>query len=182
MMQAFLAVNQQIPSIDFSLRLHQDDGTPPIDMTSYRRLIGRLFYLTNNRPDVTFSIQQLNQFMISPSETHQNAKLESGHTKIKVLVKKYCFQELSLRLSGFSYGDWGTCKHTKRLISDYYFFIGDSIISWKTMKQVIVAKSSSEVEYRALALVTWKLQWIVYLLANLKISSIKTLVLLVTFK
>lgn len=39
--------------------LSQDDGPPYHDVQSYRRLVGRLLYLTTTRSDITFAVQQL---------------------------------------------------------------------------------------------------------------------------
>ncbi|XP_014511752.1 uncharacterized protein LOC106770455 [Vigna radiata var. radiata] len=43
------------------------------DASSYRRLIDRLIYLTNTRPDITFSVNNLSQFASSPTTLHQQA-------------------------------------------------------------------------------------------------------------
>ena len=43
------------------------------DSSSYRRLIGRLIYLTNTRPDISFSVNKLSQFVYAPTSTHQQA-------------------------------------------------------------------------------------------------------------
>ena len=61
--------------IDYAVRLHQQSGTPLDDTTasSYRRLIGRLIYLTNTKPDITYAVQHLNQFVAHPSSAHQQA-------------------------------------------------------------------------------------------------------------
>jgi len=40
---------------------------------------------------------------------------------------------------------------------------------WKTKKQTTISRSSSEVEYRALASATCELQWLTYLMQDLKI-------------
>lgn len=40
---------------DPSCKLHTDNSAPYTDVPSYRRLIGRLIYLTNTRPDITFA-------------------------------------------------------------------------------------------------------------------------------
>ena len=43
------------------------------DATPYRRLIGRLLYLTISRPDITFVVHKLSQFMAKPTLSHMNA-------------------------------------------------------------------------------------------------------------
>ncbi|MCI35312.1 copia protein, partial [Trifolium medium] len=48
-----------------------------------------------------------------------------------------------------------------------------SLISWGTKKQITVARSSSEAEYRALAAATCELQWLVYLLQDLHVTCSK---------
>lgn len=45
--------------IDHHLKLSKESGEPFQDITEYRRLIGRLLYLTHTRPDIYFSISQL---------------------------------------------------------------------------------------------------------------------------
>lgn len=43
------------------------------DNTSYRKLIGKLLYLTNTRPDISYAVQQLSQHLENPHEAHLNA-------------------------------------------------------------------------------------------------------------
>jgi hypothetical protein len=43
------------------------------DVSSYRRLVGRLLYLNTTRPDIAFATQQLSQFMHAPTTVHYNA-------------------------------------------------------------------------------------------------------------
>lgn len=59
--------------MDPNVKIHQDTAEPYKDVSSYRRLIGRLLYLTNTRPDITFSVQQLSQYVSSPTMTHHTA-------------------------------------------------------------------------------------------------------------
>jgi len=61
--------------------------------------------------------------------------------------------------------------------SSQCFFLGKSLISWRTKKQLIVSRSSFEAEYHALASATCELQWILYLLKDLNIQCSKLPVL-----
>ena len=72
-----------------------------------------------------------------------------------------------MQLFGFSDADWGGCADTRRSISGYCFFIGKSLVSWKSKKQNTVSCSSAEAEYRVLASATRELQWMCFLLHDL---------------
>jgi len=56
--------------MDPSLRLHHDSSASLEDPLPYRRLVGRLIYLTTKRPDIAFATQQLSQFMAAPTHSH----------------------------------------------------------------------------------------------------------------
>nr|KYP62859.1 hypothetical protein KK1_017417 [Cajanus cajan] len=66
---------------DYTTKLHQHSGSPlcDSDASSYRRLIGRLIYLTNTRPDITYAVQNLSQFVAHPTTAHQQALVESNY-------------------------------------------------------------------------------------------------------
>lgn len=46
------------------------DGSPSVDPTPYRQLVGSLQYLAFTRLDVSFAVNKLSQFMHSPSQLH----------------------------------------------------------------------------------------------------------------
>jgi len=56
-------------------KLSQKLGTPLADPVSYRRLIGKLIYLTNTRPDISYSVQQLSQLMNTPTNLHYESSI-----------------------------------------------------------------------------------------------------------
>lgn len=54
-------------------KLQKEGGTPLEDPRAYRRLIGRLLYLTTTRPDLSYAVNQFSQFMSCPTSLHQQA-------------------------------------------------------------------------------------------------------------
>ncbi|GKG11821.1 copia protein, partial [Tanacetum coccineum] len=66
--------------------------------------------------------------------------------------------------------DWAKCKATRRLVTGFSVFFGKSLVSWKRKKQTVVARSSAEAEYRALATVTCETMWLLNLLRDFKLE------------
>ena len=56
-----------------SITLAEEDGAPKVDPTPYHKLVGTLQYLAFSRPDISFAVNKLSQFMHSPSEIHWQA-------------------------------------------------------------------------------------------------------------
>ncbi|XP_054778065.1 uncharacterized mitochondrial protein AtMg00810-like [Prosopis cineraria] len=122
------------------------------DPGEYRRLIGKLIYLTMTRPDISFFVQSLSQFMQTPTKVHMAAaknvlRYLKNNPGLRILLSS----RHSTTLRCFCDLDWAACHTTRRSISDYLLKIGDSLISWKAKKQEIFSKSSAEAEYRALS-------------------------------
>ena len=125
----------------------------------YRRLVGRLIYLSFTRPDLAYSVHILSQFLGAPRHDHWDVAIQvvrylKGCPGQGILLRLDC----DLSLSGWRDSDWASCPLTRRSLSGWLVFLGHSPISWKTKKQVIVSRSSTEVEYRSMAAVTCELK------------------------
>lgn len=62
----------QLP-MDIYLKLTHDNDDVLPNPTPYQRLLGKLIYLTITKPDITFTIQLLAQFMQQPTSVHMQA-------------------------------------------------------------------------------------------------------------
>ena len=82
----------------------------------------------------------------------------------------------SIRLHGYADADWGTYSYSRKSISGFHLFLGDSLISWKSKKQSIVARSSAEAEYRSLAAITNEITWLTALLHDFGVQLDCTMV------
>ena len=61
------------------------------------------------------------------------------------------------QIVGYYDVDWAGLPVDKYTTSGYCVFIGGSLIFWKSKKHNVVARSSAEAEYRAIAIWLWRL-------------------------
>lgn len=157
----FLASKPCAVPLDPTLLMSSDTGKPLEDITSYRELIGRLLYLTITRPDITFAVHRLSQFLSAPTDVH----LKAAHHVLRYLKSNpgqglFYAADTDLCLNAFSDADWATCSDTRRSVTGFCVYLGFSLISWKSKKQCTVSRSSTEAEYRSMALTTCELIWL----------------------
>lgn len=163
-----LAAKPSHITLEAQHNLNTESGTPLSDGSIYRRLVGQLIYLTITRPELSYPVHILSQFMANPTNVHWNAAL-----KLVRYLKNAPGQGLllsatsSLSLQVFCDADWAACLMTRRSVSGYCVMLGNSLLSWKCKKQQTVARSSAESEYRSLANATCEVQWIYNLLTEL---------------
>ncbi|KAK6130063.1 hypothetical protein DH2020_036190 [Rehmannia glutinosa] len=167
-----LSHSKPVPTpICSSTKLSLHDSTPLEDITLFRSTLGALQYLTMTRPDISFVVNKLSQFL--------NASIVN-HWKICKRVLRYLkgtittgimFQPITrMSLECYADADWASCVDDRRSTSGFSVFLGPNIISWSSKKQHVVARSSTESEYRALALATTEVIWIRALFVELGIT------------
>lgn len=145
------------------------DKSPFIERSDqYRRLVGKLIYLSITRPDISYSVYILAQFMQTPREAHWDSALRvvrywKGTVGQGILLSP----SSDLRLSVYCDADWSSCPTSRRSLSSYVAMVGDSSISWRTQKQDVVSHSSAEAEYRSMAEASREIKWLKRLLHDL---------------
>lgn len=144
----------------------QQEGSPHLPVAKvYCRLIGRLLYLCLIRPDITFSVNRLSQFLSQPCEHH----LIAAHRILRYLkgsigLGLFYSSSSTLEHSIFVDADYGTCSDTRRSTSNFCLFLSNSLISLRSKKQGVVSRSSAEAEYRDMAQASCEILWIDVLL------------------
>ena len=151
-----------------SYPLSESEGSLLLNQGEYRRLIWRLLYLTHTRSDISFAVHKLSQFISNPREPYMITALRVlRYLKGCLGLGLFFSSNNQIVIKAFSDSDWGTCIDSRRSITGYCVFMGNSLISWKSKKQSTMSKSSSEAEYRALASLVCELQWLQYLCHDL---------------
>ncbi|XP_061337462.1 uncharacterized mitochondrial protein AtMg00810-like [Gastrolobium bilobum] len=155
-------------------KLSSTDGSPFRDPVLYRSIVGALQYATITRPDISFSVNKVCQFMHNPLDTHWKTvkrilRYLSGTSSFGLHIKP----SSNFHLSAFCDSDWGSDPNDRKSTSGLCVFLGGNLISWSSKKQPVVSRSSTEAEYRCLACTITELMWLRSLLSELRVSLLQ---------
>lgn len=169
----FLASKTSSIPMEPSNVLCQDNVEPLLDdPLVYRRLVGKLMYLTITRPDITFAVNKLCQYCSAPKGSHLHAAYKVLHyLKGTIGLGLFYSSTTDFTLSAFTDADWNSCKDSRRSTSGFCMFLGTSLISWKSMKQDTVSHSSAESEYQAMSFAVREVQWLVNMLRKFDVPQ-----------
>jgi histone deacetylase 1/2 len=141
-------------------KLSLKDGDPlgPEDTTNYRSIVGALKYLTLTRPDISFSVNKVCQYLHAPTTSHWTAvKRILRYIQGTLQLGLTFHRSSSTLLSAFSDADWAGDLDDRCSTGGFAIFFGPNLISWSARKQATVSRSSTEAEYKSLANATAEL-------------------------
>ncbi|XP_028088834.1 uncharacterized protein LOC114289327 [Camellia sinensis] len=157
--------------VDPQTRLTPLEGSLLSDATKYHQLVGSLVYLTVTRPDIAHAVHIVSQFIAAPYSPHYDALIRIlGYLKGTLFHGLHYSAQSFLQLHAFSDTDWAGDPTDRRSTTGFCFFLDTSLIAWRSKKQTLVARSSTEAEYHALAHTTQELVWLRWLLSDLGVS------------
>ena len=158
--------------MDPNVKLVLGQREPLRDPRKYRRLVGKLNYLTITRLDISFPVSIVSHFLQSPCDSHWDAAIRvlryvKGTPSQRVLYESIGYTQIV----GYSDADWVDLPIVGHSTSGHFVFIGGNLISWKSKKQDVVARSNAEAEYRAMTIATCELIWLKHLFQELRFGN-----------
>jgi histone deacetylase 1/2 len=92
------------------LSITDGDRLAPDDATRYKSVVGALQYLTLTRPDISFSVNKVCQFLHTPTTAHWSAVKRILHYVQGSLNLGLKFRPShSMMVGAFSDADWAGC-------------------------------------------------------------------------
>ncbi|KAI5426554.1 hypothetical protein KIW84_032115 [Lathyrus oleraceus] len=127
------------------------------------------------RPEKRYVVNKVCQFLYQPLNSHwivvkRILRYLKGTLHHGMLLQPTSTQT-PFSIGGFSDADWGSYPDDMKSTSGSCIFLGPNLVSWWSKKKILVARSSTKVEYKSLANSATEVLWIQSLLAELKIPS-----------
>jgi hypothetical protein len=116
--------------MELNVHLVATDGEPLEDPTRYHHIVGSLVYLGVTRPDISYSVHILSQFVSAPSQIHYSHLLRVLHYRRGTISRRLFFsRSSSLQLQAYCDATWTIDPSDRRSLSAYCVFLGGSLIT-----------------------------------------------------
>ena len=148
-------------SIYFTALANEDEEPKNTKHFPYHELISSLMYAaTVSQLDITYSVNKLARYTTKPSWIHWNL---AKH----VLQFLYITRDQLLMLGGnepllyaYANADFAGDTEDRTSMGGYAIFLKNSVVSWSSKKQIIVALSSTEAKYMVLSEAAREVLWL----------------------
>ena len=162
--------------VNHKLKISEDD--PRVEPLSYQEIVGKLVYLSHTRPDICYAVNVLSQFMHSPRTTHFQALYKvlrylKGTTGLGIAYRKTGKLDLNL----YTDSDFAGSRVDYRSTTGYCTILGGNLVTWRSKKQSVVSKSSTEAEFRAMSKGIDEVMWIKHMLDELRVPYLRPIII-----
>ncbi len=128
--------------LEQNVKLSVDERDLGEDTTMYIRIVGSLIYMTITRPNLSYEVGVVSQFMQTPRKPHLDV-VRCILRYIKHTLQCGVFYETKsqLQVHGYTDVDWVNNVLDRRSTNGFMFSFGSGVVSWSSKKQPIVALS-----------------------------------------
>jgi hypothetical protein len=168
------------PGVVLSKRSAQTvTGQEDMSQVPYCSAVGAVLYAALcTRPDVAYATGILSRFSGCPSRQHWEAlKRVIRYLRGTAEQGLQFDKSQGLTLEAYSDADFSSCPDSRKSISGQALLLAGAAVDWKSKKQPIVAQSTTEAEYVAMAEAAKSVVWTRELLGELGVGGRQATVL-----
>ncbi|KAL4025831.1 hypothetical protein IC575_014237 [Cucumis melo] len=121
--------------IEFNCKLGNSDNQVPVDKEQYQRLVGKLIYLSHTRPDISFAVSVVSQFIQAPYEKHTEAVNIILRYLKNTSGKGLMFRKTNRKtIEAYTDSDWAGSVVDRKSTSGYCTFVWNNLVTWRSKK------------------------------------------------
>ena len=157
---------------------NNNDDLHPNEITEYQALVGGLNWVAIiTRPDISYTLSRLAKFMSKPSKIHLEAAKQAlrflAGTKDIGLI--FGTKPPEARLIGYTDSNFAADEDNRRSTSGFLFKLNGACVHWQSKQQSLIARSTHEAEYVAMAAASYEVSYLRKLFANLTATPLTDL-------
>jgi hypothetical protein len=135
---------------------HSEEEKFAAEASQFRPLVGSLLYAAvATRPDISLSVSKIGHVMSNPSATHFKQATHILRYLKKTMDSGLVFykgpSDTNNLLQGYCDADLAGCVDSRKSTTGFFFSLNGAAVSWHAKLQGVVALSTTEAEYVALA-------------------------------
>ena len=121
------------------MKLSADIGDEIEDPTMFRRIVGGLIYMTITRPNLSYVVGLISQFMQMPRKPHLDA-VRHILRYVKSTLHYGLFYEAGkeIQVLGYTNANWAGSMYDRRSTNGFMFSLGNAVVTWSSKKQHVV--------------------------------------------
>ncbi|XP_065632028.1 secreted RxLR effector protein 161-like [Quercus suber] len=138
-----------------------------VDSSLYKSMISSLFYLTTNRPEISYNVGVCARYQANPKESHMIAlKRIIKYVKAIADFGVWYSKDTNYALAGYSNANWAGNANDRKSTSGGCFYVGNNLVFWISKKQNSISLSTAKAEYIAAGSCCTQLLWMQKLLLD----------------
>jgi hypothetical protein len=158
--------------MEVKMELTMRDPQKELEDMPYRELIGGLLYVSQRtRPDISYAVGKLAQYSSNYDRRHWNAAKRVLRYLKGTKDHKIVYQVDNNPLKAYADADWASSQDRKSTTGYVMMFAGAPVL-WRSTKQTVIALSTMEAEYIAIATCARDISWVKRMLEETKMRSI----------
>ncbi|WVZ07142.1 hypothetical protein V8G54_020488 [Vigna mungo] len=142
-----------------------------LSQPQYAQIIRSLLHLMSfSRLDIAYAVGRLSRYTQCPNQEHWDALARLMRCLRGTMDYAIEYSEFPAVLEGYSDANWISDSDETKSTSGYVYTLGGGAITWRSVRQTIIARSTMESEFVSLEMAGSEAEWLKNFLANIPLG------------